>query len=179
MFIPTNLLWTCDRENSNSVWGKWKCYCSESHDCGLGCLMFMLESLLSLFWPVIWMSESNKELEEHWHCSVCLLTTQMLRVCKLANSVTSQVMLLPLQSASVALMPSVSVAYFTFCRPLAQADEHTSHRKTRTAVTTKSWKRRGTHQLKSLIFSESSIGKLWNTHKNGPKVRVLVDVHVA
>lgn len=65
----------------------------------------------------------------------------------LANSVTSQVMLLPLHSASVALMPSVSVASFTFCRPFAQADEHTSHRKTRIAVTTKSWKQLRTHQL--------------------------------
>lgn len=63
----------------------------------------------------------------------------MLRVRMLANSETSQVMLLPLQSASVALMPSVSVASFTFCSPLAQAEEHTNHRKTRIAVTRKSW----------------------------------------
>lgn len=65
----------------------------------------------------------------------------------LANSVTSQVTLLPLHSASVELMPSVSVASFTFCRPFAQADEHTSHRKTRIAVTAKSWEQVGTHQL--------------------------------
>lgn len=71
---------------------------------------------------------------------MCLLTTEMLSVRMLANSVTSQVTLLPLQIASVALMPSVSVASFTFCRPFAQADEHTSHRKTRAAVITKSWK---------------------------------------
>lgn len=73
-------------------------------------------------------------------CFVFHLTTEILRVRMLANSVTSQVMLLPLQSASVPLMPSVSVALFTFCRPLAQADEHTSHRKTRIAVITKSWR---------------------------------------
>lgn len=63
----------------------------------------------------------------------------MLRVRMLANSVTSQVTLLALQSANVALMPSVPVASFTFCSPFAQADEHTSHRKTRIAVITKSW----------------------------------------
>ena len=67
----------------------------------------------------------------------------MLRVRKLAKSVTSQVMLPPLQSASVAPMPSVSVASFTFCRPFAHAEEHTSHRKTRIAVKTKSWERTG------------------------------------
>lgn len=69
-----------------------------------------------------------------------LLTTEMLSVRRLANSVTSQVMLLPLQNPSVALRPSVSVASFTFCRPFAQADEHTSHRNTRAAVIRKSWK---------------------------------------
>lgn len=107
----------------------------------------------------------------------------MLRVRKLANSVTSQVTLPPLQSASVALTPSVSVASFTFCRPFAQADEHTSHRKTRIAVITKSWERGRT----ALSTTDK---ELWicllgkrdnriNTHKDGPKVRVLVDVHVA
>lgn len=58
----------------------------------------------------------------------------------MANSVTSQVMLPPLHMASVEEMPSVSVASFTFCRPLAQAEEHTSQRKTRLAVIRKSWK---------------------------------------
>lgn len=72
-----------------------------------------------------------------------VLTTEMLRVLMLANSVTSQVTLPPLQRANVLLMPAVSVASFTFCRPFAQADEHTSHRKTRIAVITTSW-RRGT-----------------------------------
>lgn len=69
-----------------------------------------------------------------------LLTTEMLRVLRLANSVTSQVTLVPPHRASVDEMPSVPVASFTFCRPLAQAEEHTSQRKTRLAVTRKSWK---------------------------------------
>lgn len=75
-------------------------------------------------------------------CPVCvpLLTTEMLRVRRLANSVTSQVTLLPPHRASVDEMPSLPVASFTFCRPLAQAEEHTSQRKTRPAVTRKSWK---------------------------------------
>lgn len=72
----------------------------------------------------------------------------MLRVRTLAYSVTSQVTLLPFKNASVALIPSVSVASFTFCRPFAQADEHTNHRKTRIAVITKSWKQGRAHQLK-------------------------------
>lgn len=89
--------------------------------------------------------------------SVFLLTTEMLRVRMLVNSVTSHVMLLPLQSASVALMPSVSVASFTFCRPFAQADEHTSHRKTRIAVITKSWKQGPTNPSVKLHPNSSLI----------------------
>lgn len=81
--------------------------------------------------------KESKQLESH---PALLLTTEMLRVRRLANSVTLQVMLLPLHSASVELMPSVSVASFTFCRPFAQAEEHTSHRKTRIAVIKKSCK---------------------------------------
>lgn len=69
-----------------------------------------------------------------------ILTTEMLRVLRLANSVTSQVTLLPPHRASVDEMPSVPVASFTFCRPFAQAEEHTSQRKTRLAVTRKSWR---------------------------------------
>lgn len=111
----------------------------------------------------------------------------------LANSVTAQVMLLPLQSASVPLMPSVSVAYFTFCRPFAQAEEHTSHRKTSSAVITKSWREGKVHKLYRretatprsqtpanfrFCFKKVNCG-MTNTHKNGSKVRILVDVHVA
>lgn len=106
------------------------------------------------------------------------LTTEMLRVRMLANSVTSQVMLLPLQSASVLPMPSVSVASFTFCRPFAQADEHTSHRKTRIAVTTKSWETKRDISASPHSYLRSGEISIY-THKDGPEVRVLVDVHVA
>lgn len=108
-----------------------------------------------------------------------LLTTEMLRVRRLAYSVTSQVMLLPLHSASVELMPSVSVASFTFCRPFAQAEEHTSHRKTRIAVIKKSCKPAGPHQLfgETLHLKSSQSGFIsWKAHqrrwlltKMGPK----------
>lgn len=106
----------------------------------------------------------------------------MLRVRRLANSVTSQVTLLPVHMASVEEMPSVPVASFTFCKPLAQAEEHTSHRKTRLAVIRKSWKPVWVRQrLQKLRVQHlgSSINKLKHTHKNGSEVRVLVDVHVA
>lgn len=110
--------------------------------------------------------------------SVPLLTTEMLRVRRLANSVTSQVMLPPLHMASVEEMPSVSVASFTFCRPLAQAEEHTSQRKTRLAVIRKSWKPVWAQQrLRTLRVRRP--GSATDTHENGSEVRVLVDVHVA
>lgn len=63
-------------------------------------------------------------------------------------------MLLALHSANVELMPSVPVASFTFCRPFAQAEEHTSHRKTKIAVITKSWKTNGLYLWRHVFHGE-------------------------
>lgn len=67
----------------------------------------------------------------------------------MAKSVTSQATSLSLQSASVEVMPAVPVASFTFCSPLAHAEEHTSHRKAIAAVRPKSWGERGKREPKS------------------------------
>lgn len=65
-----------------------------------------------------------------------LLTTDISSERMLENSVTSHVKLCVF--VRLVLMPSVLVAYLTFFRPCAQADEHTSQRKANAAVTKKS-----------------------------------------
>lgn len=69
-----------------------------------------------------------------------MLTTDISSVRMLENSVTSHVTLWILHNVRLVLMPSVPVAYLTFCSPCAQADEHTIHRKAKAAVTKKSYK---------------------------------------
>lgn len=119
--------------------------CSQSHDCvrllkGYSSKLFTIYSITKFKTAEIQLLVKTVLKIPVCPVRVPLLTTEMLRVRRLANSVTSQVTLPPPHRASVDEMPSVPVASFTFCRPLAQAEEHTSQRKTRLAVIRKSWK---------------------------------------
>lgn len=205
MFIPTNLLWTCDTENSNSVWGKWKCYCSESHDCESGCLMFLLKSSRVVLYKLggwrqcqnqwLWFKKNINSLSSgQWFG--CWRTTKSLR------SVDTALHFFSPQRCWGSASWRTLWPHRWCCSPCRapawrwclRCPWHTSHsagpspRRTNTPATGRPglpWPQSPGNEeedISSAGRSYKSLEKLTSkidTHKNGSKVRVLVDVHVA